>query len=283
MLKNLVYSALAIAFIAQTVPAQPINKHGELNWTEKHSWTMEVRPVALAQQLDNKKTYILGEDATIYIYTTSEGRLVGTLPVSPDIVDLAIAPRGETLFLLNGKEKTFKALDITFTRHINIDKAPVLGNADAPVTMIVFSDFECPYCSRVEPLIHQLLEANKNTLKVVFKHLPLPQIHKHAESAARAAIAAQKQGKFWELHDYFFQNKKVQEKDIEHAAKKIGLDMKQFKADWESEETRKYLEDDINDAQLAEVTGTPTLFINGVIVQNRSSDAIQQMIDQAAK
>ncbi len=104
-------------------------------------------------------------------------------------------------------------------------------------------------------------------------------MHKMAQPAAIAAIAAQEQGKFWQMHDALFTTPKLTTKSIEEAATKIGLDMEKFKKDIKSPLTLQKLNKDLISAQKAEVNGTPTLFINGRRVQNRGSQAIQQMID----
>jgi len=101
-----------------------------------------------------------------------------------------------------------------------------------------------------------------------------------AQPAALAAIAAQEQGKFWQMHDALFTTPKLTKENIEKAAKEAGLDMDKFKKDMESPLTKQKLNKDLVSAQKAEVTGTPTLFINGRRVQNRGPEAIQKMIDQ---
>lgn len=256
-----------------------LNSAGNLNWSTQQSWKIDVTPRAFVQSLDNKKTFVLGSDAKVHIYSI-DGQELGAMPVSPDVVDIDISPRGETIYLLNDKEKSFTALDISFTQQIDITNSPVLGNPAAPVTLVEFSDFECPYCSKVKPVLDSLLEKNKDKLKVVFKHLPL-RMHPMAESAALAAIAAQKQGKFWEMHDELFQTNNLTAETIDQAAQTIGLDMEQFKKDKAASVTRQQLAKDLLDAQKAEVTGTPSLFINGIRVKNRSPESIQQMIDTA--
>ena len=90
-----------------------------------------------------------------------------------------------------------------FNQDIDITGAPIRGKVDAPVTLVLFSDFQCPWCGRLEPVLTQLEEQNQGKLRIAFKHMPLA-MHQYAESAALAAIAAQRQGKFWEMHDALF-------------------------------------------------------------------------------
>jgi protein-disulfide isomerase len=126
-----------------------------------------------------------------------------------------------------------------------------------------------------------VLDKNPDTVKVVFKHMPL-RMHNMAETAALAAIAAQNQGKFWQMHDAIFSMgpKSLNKDALIQKAEELGLNVEQFKKDMNSPETRKKLAKDLADARKADVTGTPSLFINGRRVQNRGPGAIQQMIDQ---
>lgn len=128
-----------------------------------------------------------------------------------------------------------------------------------------------------------MLEKNPKTVKIAFKNLPLTSIHNMAVPAALAGIAAHKQGKFWQMHDALFAMSPITQEKITAAAQEIGLNMDQFNADVNSELTRQKLARDMEDAREAEVTGTPTLFINGRRVENRDPEAIQQMIDQEQK
>ncbi len=256
-----------------------MQSEGDLNWFQQQKWKFDIQPVAFVQSLDNKKTFILGADAKVHIFGPN-GKKLGVMPVSPDIIDIDIAPRGESIYLLNGKDYSFTALTISFTKTFDTSNAPILGNPDAPVTLVEFSDFECPYCSKVKPILVKLLAANPEKIKIAFKHLPLG-MHKQAQPAARAAIAAQKQGKFWEMHDELFKIKKMSSQTIEAAAVKIGLNMEQFNKDKDSNETRQLLAKDMFEAQQADITGTPTLFIDGIRVQNRTPQGMQAMIDAA--
>ena len=105
-------------------------------------------------------------------------------------------------------------------------------------------------------------------------------MHNMAEAAALAAIAAQNQGKFWQMHDALFATPKLNKETIDQAAKSIELDMDTFKKDMNSPETKQKLARDLASARQADVSGTPTLFINGRRVKSRGPDVIQQMVDQ---
>jgi protein-disulfide isomerase len=125
-----------------------------------------------------------------------------------------------------------------------------------------------------------VLENNPDTVKIVLKNMPL-QFHKFAAPAALAALAAAEQGKFWEFHDEFFATSpKLDPKTIDGIATKLGLDIAKFKTDMNSPVIRQKLAKDLRDAQEAGVTGTPTIFVNGIKLKSRNLPAIQKLIDE---
>jgi len=141
--------------------------------------------------------------------------------------------------------------------------SPVLGPADAPVTLVEFSDFQCPYCAAAVPQIAAVLKTYPKQVKLIFKQYPL-ETHSQAALAAAAALAAQKQGKFWQMHDAMFANRdNLSRQNLLALAQKIGLDMKRFESDLNSTEVRETIIRDVQDGDKAGVQGTPTLFING--------------------
>lgn len=125
-----------------------------------------------------------------------------------------------------------------------------------------------------------MLEKNPETVKIAFKNLPLTKIHNMAEPAALAGLAAHNQGKFWQMHDALFAMKPITPEAITAAAGEIGLDMEAFERDMNSEATKQRLMKDMVDAQGAEVRGTPSLFINGRKVEDRSPEGLQKLIDE---
>ena len=267
-----------LLFLPSQLMAAEAPATGTLAWSVVESWKIDTKPIDFAQSLDGRTVFVLGDDSKVHLYSYS-GEKLGAIPVDKTTVALDIAPRGEMLYLVDGNS-TYKAVDISFIQDIDVAGSPFLGKAEAPVAIVVFSDFQCPFCSRVQPLLEEVLKKNKESVKVVFKHLPL-QMHKQAKPAARAAIAAQEQGKFWQMHDALFaDSKNLNPEMIEKAAAKIGLDMEKFKADWASAATEEKLTKDMNAARKAEVNGTPTLFVNGRRVKSPSGAAIQKLIDQ---
>lgn len=146
---------------------------------------------------------------------------------------------------------------------IPVKGAPSEGLPNAPITLVEFSDFQCPYCAAAIPELKAVLKAYPTQVKLIFKQYPL-EMHSHADLAAAAALAAQKQGKFWQMHDTMFvHHDDLSRTSILALAKEIGLDMKQFEEDLDSTAIREAVVRDVQDGDHAGVEGTPTIFING--------------------
>ncbi|MEM7157769.1 MAG: thioredoxin domain-containing protein [Myxococcota bacterium] len=184
------------------------------------------------------------------------------------IVDGGVAPAG-VYDALMAKAKKKRAKPATrgpdpAKRHVVPvgEGRPSLGPADALVTVIEFSDFQCPFCSRVAPTIHDL-PGRHDDVRVVFRQLPLPN-HAEARPAAIAALAAHRQGKFWEMHDALFAAEgKIDEDAREDMAESIGLDMDRFRADLNDSALAAMVDEDAALAKELKVSGTPSSFVNG--------------------
>lgn len=157
---------------------------------------------------------------------------------------------------------------LTDSPQIPVGNSPVLGNPNAPVTIIEFSDFQCPFCSRGADTVNEIKKNYGKDVRIVFKHLPLP-FHKEAPAASQAALAAGKQGKFWEMHDLLFENQKAMKGNPElfnQLAEKLGLNMAKFKADFNDPAIAKQIKDDTELASRVGARGTPNFFVNGIQV-----------------
>jgi len=153
------------------------------------------------------------------------------------------------------------------------------GSADAPVTIVEWSDFECPFCSKVGPTIQQVLDEYKGDVRFIFKHNPL-SFHKKALLAAEASIEAQVQGKFWEYHDKLFENQKALEREnLDAYAEELGLDMEKFKAALDGGTHTERALAEQGDAGEVKASGTPAFFVNGRKLKGNSFDDFKGLID----
>jgi protein-disulfide isomerase len=158
------------------------------------------------------------------------------------------------------------------------------GGAEPLVTIIEFSEFQCPFCSRVLPTMKKIHETYGDKVRIVFKHNPLP-FHKDATPASKAALAAGEQGKFWEMHDLLFANqRKLKAADLEGYAAQLGLDMTKFKADMAKPEYDKMIAADQALAARFGARGTPGFFINGRNLSGAQPfDNFKKIIDEEVK
>jgi protein-disulfide isomerase len=172
----------------------------------------------------------------------------------------------------------------TYANAVLGDNTPVKGPKDALVTILEYSDFECPFCSRVGPTLKQVHETYGDKVRVAFRHLPLP-FHPHAKLAAQAAVAAHNQGKFWEMHDKLFANQKALEKaDLVKYAKELGLNTAKFEKDLEDPATVAKVDADNASSNKVEARGTPHFFVNGRrVVGAQPFEAFKTAIDEELK
>ncbi len=138
------------------------------------------------------------------------------------------------------------------------------GPADAPLTLVEYGDYQCPYCGAAYPVVKRVQKKLGKKLRFVFRNFPLTQAHPYALIAAEAAEAAALQGKFWEMHDLLFEQQTFLEPDIIPSwAEKIGLNLEKFESDIEQAVVEKRIKEDRQSGIRSGVNGTPTFFING--------------------
>lgn len=165
---------------------------------------------------------------------------------------------------------------------IDTKNEPSKGPENAAVTLVAFSDYQCPYCSRIEPTLKQLEKKYGNRLRMVYRDFPLSQIHPNAIKSAEAAECAKDQGKFWEMHDKLFSNQQaLSPSDLKKSAAELGLDLAGFGECLDSGAKAAEWQRDLRDGQRYGVSGTPTVFINGRLVRGASTlESISAIVDE---
>jgi protein-disulfide isomerase len=186
----------------------------------------------------------------------------------------------EIIKQLQQQEKANQPLDAAAQAKIAGGDVPAFGPADAKVTLVEFSDFQCPYCSRAATVAKKIKEKYGTKVRFVFRQFPL-SFHQNANGAAAAALAAHAQGKFWELHDKMFENQeKLDKASLEGFAKEVGLDVAKFKKAVDAQEVKDRIKADMDLGAEVVVQGTPTLFLNGKRVSNPTDfDEVAKSID----
>ena len=158
---------------------------------------------------------------------------------------------------------------------------PVRGPATAQVTVVEFSDFQCPFCSRVVPTLERLRKEYPTQVRISFRHFPLP-FHENAALAAEAAVAAEAQGKFWEMHDKLFANQfDLTRPALEKYAAQIGLDMVKFRAALDGHQGKGRVDADLALGHQVGIEGTPNFFVNGRSVQGAQPfEEFKRVVDE---
>jgi protein-disulfide isomerase len=267
-----------IGAMGLSAPAQ-----AKVDSTVTHTFKATGAPLDLASSVNGKYVYVLTK-GSVNIYT-NDGKLEDAIAVDPSFNRIAVsgldlANLEDKIFVSSESTGNIKEISYSFIVTIDTTGAPFLGKPDAPVSIVIFSDFQCPYCSKIGPIIAEILEKNPETIKIFYKHFPI-RGHEQAVPAAMAAIAAQKQGKFWDYHDLLFQNMQSlkPEKFIELATS-LGLNIEQFKKDMNDQQDMTIISKDQQDGVNAGVKGTPSIFIDGRIVKDRTVPGLQKLIDE---
>lgn len=164
-------------------------------------------------------------------------------------------------------------------KKIDVSDAPVKGNPNGRITLVEFADYECPHCKRFQPVLRQILDEFPNDVKLYFKHYPLPQ-HTNARLAAEGAVAAQKQGKFWQYQDKLWEHQDdLGPAEIEKVAKESGLDLGKFRKDIASDPVKAKVTKDHDEGANIGLQATPTLYIDGrEYTDGRDADSLREWI-----
>ena len=161
----------------------------------------------------------------------------------------------------NATEKEIKKLTVP----VNIGSDHIRGSVNAPITLVEYGDYECPYTAMAYPIVKEIIRQFGDKIYFVFRNFPLNDIHLHAQAAAEAAEAAAAQDKFWEMHDYLFEHQKaLDDSHLLEYAQKVGLNIDRFKKDMSGHAYASLIEQSLKSGVDSDVEGTPTFFVNGV-------------------
>ena len=224
----------------------------------------------LTAQITAKIAPVSGADIDSWFEANKNRLQPGTTvaQVAAQISGLLEQERGQALYseylrTLRAKYETRILFEPPRTE-IDLADATWKGPEEAPVTLVEFSDFQCPACRGFNPILQQLLDKYPDDVRVAFVQYPLRSIHPQAQGAAEASLCAREAGKFWELHDEMFANQRqLGTSDLKAAARKVGLDGDAFDACLDSNKYAATVQADFDRAQEAGATGTPAVFVNG--------------------
>jgi protein-disulfide isomerase len=155
-------------------------------------------------------------------------------------------------------------LIVDLAEPVDPERDHIRGPADAPVTVLEYGDFECPYCGQAEPVVRELLR-DFGDITYAWRHLPLNDVHPRAQMAAEASEAAANQGAFWEMHDLLLEHQDaLRMEDLVGYAEELGLDVDRFEEELRTREGARRVAEDVDSADISGVSGTPTFFVNGL-------------------
>jgi len=234
------------------------------------------------------KYIILGEPISLEQLEESpiDGLKQGDIPVGGRPFPVLVSDDGKYIILAEILDSTVDPHKETMGK-ISLEEVPVKGDANAQVTIVEYSDFQCPFCKRATDMLPGIMEEYDGKLRVFYKQLPLPN-HNWAKGAAIASMCAGKQGneKFWEFHDLIFENQRTitidnSKDEFNGFAKKIGLNADEFDKCLKSPEVAQRIQQEVAEAQSIGVNSTPTFVVNGMIVPGANPDGLKAAIDSS--
>lgn len=236
-------------------------------------------PVDMLLSSGGEYLYVLLPGGQLDLYDR-KGKLSGSLKVDAAFTRLRQGPSEDMLWLSAPTRTDAQLLAVNLVRELPTEGSPSQGPADAPVTIVIFSDFECGFCSRMVEMLEEVRVAYPEEVRVVFKNYPL-RGHRFSLRAAQAALAAGTMGKFWEFHDRLFENfDQLNEKKLEEIRESLGLDKETFTAQMQAPQVLDAIRSDMRLGQKVKVTGTPTVFVNGRRLRKPSMDSFHKVIGE---
>ncbi|MEJ2642153.1 MAG: thioredoxin domain-containing protein [Desulfosarcinaceae bacterium] len=236
-------------------------------------------PIDLLLSSEGTYLYVLLPGGQLDVYDRS-GKLTGTIKVDPAYKKISQGPSQDLLWLSAPTRTDAQLLAVNVVRDIPSAGSPILGPDDAPVTIVIFSDFECGFCARMAQMLEELRVAFPEGVRIVYKCHPL-RGHRFSLRAAQAALAAGTMGKFWEFHDALFKSfDQLNENKLEEIAESLGLDKEKLKAQMQAPQVIDTLRSDLTLGRELNVESTPTIFVNGHRMRKPSMEKFQKIIER---
>lgn len=239
---------------------------------------LDAKPLDIAISLNGRRVFALTDTGSLLIYSP-DGRLAGRVQVGEGTDIIKATPRDDVLLLGNSREKTLRVITLDMIQEIDTIGLPARGPSDAPFQVVVFSDFECPSCAHLAAVLEQVTAQYPGKIREVFMNFPL-RSHRYSRTAAAAALAAGRQGRFWEFHDALFDNyDRLTPQKINEIARELKLDEGRLNRDMNHPEVVAALNRDASEVARLDVSETPTVFVNGRIFRDHSMQSFQALIE----
>lgn len=254
-----------------------------LEWTMLQQLKLPAEPLDVTVSQDGKWFFVL-TPGQVLVFQAGATEPMSRMDVGKEFDKVTHSAAHEALVLSSRSAKSIEVIRLEFIQDVAVDGHPFKGSETAPVTIAVFDDYQCPYCAKLEPQLSQILERYPQKVKLVIKQFPLIRIHAQAMAAAKAALAAHRQGKFWEMHEKLFQKQnELNEVKIKELAQSLGLDMARFENDMKDSEIERMINQDLQNGFQIQVQGTPTVFVNGKLVRRADLRSILEAVESELK
>lgn len=272
------YSLIALGLILTVLLTDVCN--AAVYHTVKKRLKLESTPIDIKISHSGSWLYVLTKEGDLRVYSY-QGNFVGKFDVGNSFDQIEPGTTDEEVYLKSKKKKMIQVIDVMFRHAIDIKNSPFKGNADAPVTIIEYTDFQCPYCARLQSLFDELLRLYPKQIKIVYKNFPL-RGHPNAGKAAAIVMAAHLKGDFWPIHNRLFENyRRLNDARLAEIRSEFGFNTPEFEKLMNSKQVQEMIRSDIAQGKSVGVKGTPTVYINGKRVKNKSLEGLKQAVDQA--
>lgn len=249
-----------------------------VDWSPLQKIQLPAEPVDVTLSEDGRWFFVLTR-GKVLVYQAGAAEPFSGIDVDKELDKVVYSAAHQSLVLTSRSGRSLEVIRLEFIQEIFTDGLPFKGPEKAAVTIAVFDDYQCPYCARLEPQLKHILERYPDHVKLVVKQFPLRN-HPHAVAAAKAALAAHRQGRFWELHGKLFERyKELNETKIKELAEFVGLDMAKFDQDIKDPALVEMINRDVRNGLQVQVKGTPTVFVNGKLVRRADLKGIMDMVE----
>jgi protein-disulfide isomerase len=255
--------------------------YGQTDWEVRRSFDLQdATPLDVELSARGKWVFVLTDKGEILVYAGS-GKLKDRILVGTSIDGIEPGPVDDVLLISSREKKTLEAITVDLAQTINITDSPFKGPAEAPVTVVVYTDFQAPAGVKLALVLDQVLAKYPQQVKLVYKNFPLKSKHGFAGRAAVAALAAERQGKFWEFYDLLFANYQgLHQKKIEEFAANLGMNVEQLKKDMRDSRMSAKIQQDMSEGAAAGVRVPPAVFVNGRIVREVTLEGISAGVEK---
>ena len=256
--------------------------HADMDWQTTKNLNLPDKPLEMKFSRDGQWLYLLMDKGVLMIYD-SKGPYRGMLEVGRQFDSIEPGPHENEIYLMNRRGKQIQVIEVSHVWQIDTSQSPFKGPSNAPVEIVEYTDFQCPYCARLVKIFKELMILYPGKLKIVYKSFPLGN-HPFAYRAATAAMAAHQKGQFWGFHDRLFENyKDLNEAKLDVLRKQFGFDTPQFTALMNRPDIRAQVAKDRNEGLRNGVQGTPTIFINGKRLKDKRLPGFRAAIEKELK